>query len=93
MNNNTKDIEGNLYVWCHRESGYRPVELFEKYNENNGYYMSCRECDPDSYFKFDQNHKGARQLLTALGYDVNSDKSVHQQFTEKWKIYEKTRRN
>ena len=82
--------------FCRICGDYQPESQFYKKKDSKwGLAHSCkihstRKGDEDKdmeHIKFDplkeSDFVGAKKLLEALGYDTNSEKSVHQQFMER----------
>jgi two-component SAPR family response regulator len=84
-------IDDEEYVWCSREKEYLHNENFE-YNKKGEYKLFCNECGKLLYDERNINYtQGAQDrnqyveeqskiLLKNIGYDFNSELSIHEQF-------------
>jgi hypothetical protein len=87
-------IDDEEHVWCSREKDYIHNENFE-INKNGEYKLFCYECGKIMSDERNINYSQGAQdrnkyveeqskiLLSNIGYDFNSELSVHQQFLMK----------
>lgn len=90
------DDDDNELVWCSEEKQYKPATEFDSsiYTEH-GYMSICKDCRILNKVKYknagqlriDEEKKIAHKMLENIGYDTNSEKSIHEQFVEK--VFEK----
>ena len=90
-----------ILVFCTFAGEYKPAELFYEWkSSNNGYSPSCINCtflkrtghggikqDRNEQYekKSQEDVRMAKEILTKLGYDVNSEIPVYQQFEKRMK--------
>jgi hypothetical protein len=84
-------IDDEEYVWCSHEKEYIHNEEFEV-NKNGEYKLFCEKCGKIVYEDRNKNYTyGAKErneyvehqskiMLENIGYDYNSEYSIHQQF-------------
>jgi hypothetical protein len=82
------ETDEGTFHWCSHEKEYRPVELFRQ--NLKGYHFFCDECmdkinDKKVYNIFDPIPHSNR-VLEILGYDLDSDVPVSEQFIKKHKL-------
>lgn len=81
--------------WCSYEHQYKPCDEFSPRKEQHGYQYYCKDCAaaikrgdliPESpiYMK-----EASNELLEKIGYKINSEITIHQQFLQKHKINER----
>lgn len=87
-------IDDEEYVWCSREKEYIHNTEFE-YGRNGVYKLFCEKCGEIVYGERVMNYtQGAQDrneyveeqskiMLENIGYDFNSDLTIHQQFLMK----------
>ena len=90
-------IDDEEYVWCSHEKEYVIYYEFET-NDYGEYKQFCMKCSESIYESRNMNYSmGAQErnkyveeqskiMLTNLGYDVNSEFTVHEQFLIKHKL-------
>ena len=90
-------IDDEEYVWCSREQDYVIHTEFD-FNKNGDYKLFCEKCGELVYDEREINYKKGAQdrnqyveeqakiMLKNIGYDFNSDLSVHEQFLIKHKL-------
>ena len=90
-------IDDEEYVWCSHEKEYLIHTEFD-INKSDEYGLFCKKCRSLLYDKREINYlKGAQErndyikeksklMLENLGYDFNSEFTVHQQFLIKHKL-------
>lgn len=90
-------IDDEEYVWCSHEKEYVLYSEFET-NDAGGYKQFCMKCSDEIYEGRNINYsKGAQDrneyveeqakiMLSNLGYDPNSEFSIHEQFLIKHKL-------
>lgn len=78
--------------YCSKEEIYRPCSEFTVTKDNHGFTYYCRDClakmklpdyEPEIPIYV---RKGADELLQKIGYEINSDIPVHQQFLIKHQL-------
>lgn len=84
-------IDDEEYVWCSHEKEYFHNENFN-INKDGNYYLYCNDCSDMRYDERSINYtQGAidrnlyvenqsKLMLENIGYDYNSDLTIHQQF-------------
>ena len=84
-------VDDEEYVWCSYEKEYLLYSEFET-NDKGEYKQFCIKCSEEIYSSRNMNYSmGAQErnqyveeqsklMLTRLGYDVNSEFSIHEQF-------------
>lgn len=95
-------MDDEEYAWCSYGQEYKPVEYFNtNKNAPHGYAYMCKDC----YKKFSMDcvngkskkteevKRQARLILENMGYDYNSDYSVHEQFLIRHNLTPKKVRN
>jgi hypothetical protein len=88
MSKNPKVIETDdgTFVWCSHEKDYKPSDMFSTM-QNGRYSYFCFDCKEKissnkKHIGFDpQPH--SKKVLELLGYDNDSQETVHQQFMKK----------
>jgi two-component SAPR family response regulator len=87
-------MDDEEYVWCSREKEYIHNTEFE-YGKNGVYKLFCEKCSEIVYDERNINYtKGAvdrneyveeqsKKMLENIGYDFNSEYTIHQQFLMK----------
>ncbi len=87
-------IDDEEYVWCSREKEYVHYSQFSE-NKKGDYKLFCDECGKLIYEERNINYihgakerndyiqKHSKIMLTNIGYDYNSEYSIHQQFLMK----------
>jgi hypothetical protein len=90
-------IDDEEYVWCSNEKEY-VIHTEFGLNKNNEYKLFCEKCSALVYDEREINYKKGAQdrnqyveeqskiMLESIGYDFNSDLSVHEQFLIKHKL-------
>jgi len=90
-------IDDEEYVWCSREKEYLHNENFD-FNKKGEYKLFCNECSKLLYDERNINYtQGAldrnqyveeqsKILLKNIGYDFNSELSIHEQFLIKHRL-------
>lgn len=80
-------FEDDIQVcWCSREQSYKPCSEFSKRNDGREYQYYCKDCYIYTQSKdyvpipVEEVKKGSDELLTKIGYDLQSPLSIHQQF-------------
>jgi hypothetical protein len=100
------DDNDNELVWCSTEGEYKPaVEFDVSDNTEHGYMAYCKECrivfkekhKDAGLLRINEDKKIAYKMLENLGYKINGEFTIHEQFLIKHheKISEKkfVRRN
>lgn len=86
---------GVKMCWCSYEHQYKPCDEFSPRKEQHGYQYYCRTCAAEiSKNGLVPNipiyvREGANELLERIGYDLDSNLTIHQQFLQKHKINER----
>ena len=87
-------IDDEEYVWCSKEQDYVIYTEFE-INKNGDYKLFCEKCGKLVYNERVTNYKQGAQdrknyveeqsklMLENIGYDFNSEFTIHQQFLMK----------
>ncbi len=87
-------IDDEEYVWCSREKEYIHNTEFE-YNKKGVYKLFCEKCSEIMYDERNINYSASAQdrnifveeqskiMLENIGYDFNSEYTIHQQFLMK----------
>jgi hypothetical protein len=90
-------IDDEEYVWCSREKEYVHNTEFE-YNKVGDYKLFCEKCSNIVYNERNINYTSAAQerneyveqqskmMLESIGYDYNSEFSIHEQFLMRHKL-------
>lgn len=100
------DDNDDELVWCSTEGGYKPaVEFDVSDTTEHGYMLYCKECrivfkekhKDAGLLRINEDKQIAYKILENLGYKINGEFTIHQQFLIKHheKISEKkfVRRN
>lgn len=83
-----------VLVWCTKGNQYKPAEEFYTWkSHSSGYSSSCKKCTLDYNRKMDREFRGKDNyetkeeyvdfILTKLGYDVESEIPIYEQFNRK----------
>ncbi len=87
-------MDDEEYVWCSREKEYIHNTEFE-YDRKGNYKLFCEKCGEIVYEDRAKNYTSAAQdrneyveeqskkMLENIGYDFNSEYTIHQQFLMK----------
>jgi hypothetical protein len=90
-------IDDEEYVWCSNEKEYIIYTEFGL-NKNGDYKLFCEKCSALVYDEREINYKKGAQdrnqyveqqskiMLENIGYDFNSDMTIHEQFLIKHKL-------
>ena len=84
-----QNINGVQSCWCTREQLFKPCVEFFPRRTQHGFQYYCRECYAITQQKGykpipkDGIRKGCEEMLTLMGYDVNNELTIHQQFLQK----------
>jgi len=90
-------IDDEEYVWCSHEKDYVIYNEFET-NDYGEYKQFCMRCSDEIYENRNINYSKRAQdindyveeqskiMLSNLGYDPNSEFTIHQQFLMKHKL-------
>lgn len=83
--------QGDLQLcYCSNEQIYKPCSQFNPRNQDHGFQYYCKECIAFTKSReYKPRHPpsvylASQELLQKLGYVLNSDISVHQQFLNKY---------
>ena len=84
----TREHEGVKYHWCSRCQDFLLPKYFGINNDSTTgvdyVCKSCRKADRANIQSQDEyTTEGAKKVLRNLGYDPDSETSIHQQFLEK----------
>lgn len=85
-------VDGVDMCWCSREKEYQPCANFIKNKKSStGYQYLCKDClyissTLEDMTEEDFGYQEVKVLLTRLGYDVDGEETVHQQFMKKYKL-------
>jgi hypothetical protein len=84
-------IDDEEYVWCSMEQDFVIHSKFQM-NDVGEYKMFCSDCSSKTYEERHQRYIGGskkrrdldieecKMLLKTLGYDIDSEFTIHQQF-------------
>ena len=96
MNNRDRprliETEEGPMAWCNIEKKYRSAADFQKNKRSpTGLDYRCRYCNAKrmknpEYSEVDIEH--SLKILSLLGYDINSEESINQQFIKKHNLYD-----
>jgi len=85
-----KIVDGVEFCLCTKENIFKPCDLFTPKVGGHGFHYYCRKCAKELQKKDyvpnpkDWEKKGCNELLTKMGYDFDSDLTIHQQFLKKY---------
>lgn len=84
MTNKTEIREDGIYVWCYAEELFKPEEEFDVYSTGKKvYFRNCKECGDSNARRLRTEKQLSKELLKALGYDVDGNIPVYEQFNKK----------
>lgn len=81
--------DGINFCWCSYEKMYKPCNDFSPRPGQHGFQYYCKDCaaaikrdelEPEASIYVRQ---GADLLLSRIGYELNSELTIHQQFLKK----------
>jgi hypothetical protein len=88
-------IDGEDMCWCNNHKKYFSCSEFTRNNRNkHGYQNQCKVClaknragvRGDDYIENETDMMKAHILLQRLGYNIESETPIHQQFKEKFNL-------
>lgn len=92
--------DGSKWVWCSFHKDYSPIEGFGVIKDTTQPRSMCRKCEAykqklrnqkDYFYIKKSDAELAYEILTSLGYELDSQKPLHTQFCEKHNLQEKNK--
>ena len=86
--------DGEMFkCYCSREDAYRDCNDFHKTKKDHGFQYTCKYCakqlamsKTDNSNENPKDLKIAHELLKNIGYNPESDESIHYQFIKKYNL-------
>jgi hypothetical protein len=90
----TKRLDADtLLLWCRGCEQYLPFQEFRENSSEFGYATKCFDCElyhppaepfkNSNLIKQQNDRQRANEILTMLGYDIESPEPIHKQFEKK----------
>lgn len=84
------ETDEGTYHYCVTCEEYKPLDDFYNCKTcKSGYHYHCKDCHKREWkirrgnFSEISDEKAMEIIFTRMGYDVNSEKTIHQQFVER----------